>query len=130
MHKVDKAGLDWQTVQVSCRRLDTLSEEAGLGNVGCIKLDVEGHELHVLRGSEQLVSKYSPDVLYEFNPELAANAGWTLAKMENELDRLGMVATKVLYEEGAVRDYPPLGEPKETLNIWCTTRARCGRARL
>ena len=128
MHEVDKAGLDWRTVQVSCRRLDTLSEEAGLGDVSCIKLDVEGHELHVLRGSEQLVSKYSPDVVYEFNPELAAAAGWTPAKMEDELSRLGMVATEVLYEDGAVRDYPPLGEPKETLNIWCTTRARCERA--
>jgi FkbM family methyltransferase len=48
-----------KTVQV--QRLD----DFGLQEVGFMKIDVEGHELFVLRGGQKTISTYLPDVLIE-----------------------------------------------------------------
>jgi len=36
-----------------------------LKNVNCIKIDVEGHELNVLKGTIKTIEKYSPDFIVE-----------------------------------------------------------------
>jgi FkbM family methyltransferase len=48
-------------VDVNVRRLDDFE----LGPVSFIKIDVEGHELEVLKGSGKLLSKYKPTLLIE-----------------------------------------------------------------
>lgn len=52
------------TVPVSVRRLDDLVELAGRP-IGLLKIDVEGHELRVLKGAEALVRRSQPVVLFE-----------------------------------------------------------------
>lgn len=41
------------------------------GNVGCIKIDVEGHELAVLRGARQTIARTRPNLLIEAEENLA-----------------------------------------------------------
>jgi hypothetical protein len=36
-------------------------------DVGMLKVDVEGHEIHVLRGAEQLISRCRPKMVLEAN---------------------------------------------------------------
>lgn len=48
---------------VPCRTLDSYKIE----NVGFIKIDVEGHEISVLRGGEQTLRKWKPNMIVEFN---------------------------------------------------------------
>jgi FkbM family methyltransferase len=50
-----------QTVDVQIKRLDDL----GLDNVGFIKIDVEGHELAVLRGGADTLRRNQPTLLIE-----------------------------------------------------------------
>ena len=52
-------------------QIDTLdhlfSKIAGNYTTACIKIDVEGHELNVLEGSKNIISKYSPCFIIEVN---------------------------------------------------------------
>jgi len=48
-------------IQVMCHRLDDVYH----GVPSVIKIDVEGHELEVLRGSENTIKKYMPTILIE-----------------------------------------------------------------
>jgi len=56
-----------------------------IGNVGLIHLDVEGHELNVLRGATRILSESSPVVVLETIP----NYDWITA--ETFLNTLGYV---------------------------------------
>jgi FkbM family methyltransferase len=55
-------GMDESTkTTVSCHRLDDIYK----GRVSLIKIDVEGHELEVLKGAENTIKKYMPTLLIE-----------------------------------------------------------------
>ena len=68
--------VDWTSTQpadivrtVASWRIDSLVEELPPPNFW--KIDVEGHEMHVLDGAEQTITDYRPDMLIEFhNPQL------------------------------------------------------------
>jgi Methyltransferase FkbM domain len=51
--------------QVDCFSLDDLVEQEGLTQVNWLKIDAEGHEMKVLQGSDRLLQKFSPCILYE-----------------------------------------------------------------
>lgn len=54
-------GTPIRTCTVARRRADTLD----LGQVGFIKIDVEGHELEVLIGAQEILEHYRPSLLIE-----------------------------------------------------------------
>jgi FkbM family methyltransferase len=55
-------GMDESTkTTVSCHRLDDIYK----GTPSLIKIDVEGHELEVLKGAENTIKKYMPTLLIE-----------------------------------------------------------------
>lgn len=51
--------------EVACFKLDSLIEREQLDRVDLIKIDAEGHELAVLSGSQQILERFQPIVLYE-----------------------------------------------------------------
>ncbi len=51
----------YETIHVSMRTLDSFALE----NVGFVKIDVEGHELAVLRGAEETLRRCRPVLLFE-----------------------------------------------------------------
>jgi FkbM family methyltransferase len=53
-------------LQVEAVRLDTAVE----GPVDFLKVDVEGHEVHVLKGAEALLGRHHPNVIVEVHPGL------------------------------------------------------------
>lgn len=59
-----------QTIEVPVRRLDDLH----LDNVGLVKIDVEGHELAVLRGAADTLTRNRPAVLVEAEERHHPNA--------------------------------------------------------
>jgi FkbM family methyltransferase len=52
-------------VSVPVATLDGLGERAGLDRLDFIKIDVEGAELSVLQGAEQLIARFRPSLLVE-----------------------------------------------------------------
>jgi len=57
--------LGYEEFDVSVTTLDLFAEQHGLANVSLIKCDVEGHELKVFRGGEQLLKTNRPAILFE-----------------------------------------------------------------
>lgn len=81
---VGEAETGWQTVDVPVRRLDDVLEDLGIAQaaVGLIWMDVQGHEYHVLKGAERLLSGDVP-LLMEF---------WPFGLMKAKVDKGGYVA--------------------------------------
>ena len=59
-HKEDIKG---QCVDVQCQRLDDIYT----GTPSFLKIDVEGHELRVLKGAEETIKKHKPVILVELH---------------------------------------------------------------
>jgi FkbM family methyltransferase len=55
---------DLQVEEVTCLTLDNFIEQVGIDRVDAIKISTEGNELAVLIGSEQILTKYAPVILY------------------------------------------------------------------
>ena len=86
-------------------------DRMALGDVGFVKIDVEGHELDVLAGFSALLAKYLPNLLIEIG---GAQRGTSLAEVRGHLDPLGYVGLrlddrgllKVLASDAEVRGSP------------------------
>jgi FkbM family methyltransferase len=61
--------------------LDSLVDELGLTRVDVIKLDVDGHELPVLRGASATLARHHPVVIFEMAPYLLEERGETPAAL-------------------------------------------------
>ncbi|MGU0693160.1 FkbM family methyltransferase [Pseudomonas aeruginosa] len=54
-------------LEIPLTTLDSLVADCSLASVDFIKIDVEGHELDVLRGARKTLGKFRPNVLLEMN---------------------------------------------------------------
>lgn len=73
---------------VECDRLDDYCARRGLGRVGFMKIDVEGGELPVLRGSAELLASSRPHLLLEFS-SLTTCFGYSSRDLEQFLQQRG-----------------------------------------
>lgn len=78
----DGDGSAVETIDVPCRRLDDFA----LDNVGFVKIDVEGHELSVLRGARTTIERNRPAFLIEAEERHRQHA---VVEMTSFLYRLG-----------------------------------------
>ena len=82
-----------------------------------IKLDVEGAELHVLKGAIKTIGKKHPRILLEFNKETFEAAGYTQDDILNFLKPFGYkfytVETRGRLEELDQSNMP------ELVNLYC-----------
>jgi len=60
---------------VPVRRLDDILDDTGIERVDVMKVDVEGAELHVLRGAKATFERHRPVLVTEFFPEALRGAG-------------------------------------------------------
>lgn len=75
--------------QVPLRSLDALVAVGQVTRPALIKIDVEGHELDVLRGARATIAEASPAIVFEFNERAATAAGWTLREVAELLTSVG-----------------------------------------
>lgn len=77
------------TEQVAAVSLDAYCEEERLSRVDLIKIDVEGAELHVLRGAQRLLAGAdAPVVVCEFNERTAKAMGYSTQDLYQEFRAL------------------------------------------
>lgn len=66
------------------------NELANVKNVSFIKIDTEGHEIHVLDGLQKtLAANKNAKLLIEFNPQCLLNAGCTSKELLQKIESLG-----------------------------------------
>lgn len=73
------------TREISLKKLDNLNIDAAIDGV-LIKLDVEGHEIHVLNGSKNFINKYKPVICFEQHEEDFINSSSATINFLSELN--------------------------------------------
>ena len=100
---------DVQSVQVEIAALDALVEASEVEPPQLLKLDVEGHELEVLHGARETISRSRPAVVFELNAPQSERAGWIFADIWALLGECGPYRFSLLEEDGRVT---PLTSPE------------------
>jgi len=88
-------------------------DRMALGDIGFVKIDVEGHELDVLAGLLGLLAKCLPNLLIEVG---GAQRGGSLAEVRGRLDPLGYIALR-LDERGLLKALTNDAEVKGSPNV-------------
>jgi FkbM family methyltransferase len=78
-----------RTVEVACQTGDSIWRQLGSPEVSLVKIDVEGHELHVLRGMRSLLSAGPCTVLAEVRDRFLRGSGGTREELFDLLAALG-----------------------------------------
>lgn len=58
-----------------CATVDSVVRSSGLDRLDLIKIDVEGWELRVLRGSVHSIERFRPRIIFEFDPHYMTRCG-------------------------------------------------------
>src|SRR5205823_1478851 len=106
-------GLKVHTVQVPMSRLD----ESDLGAIGFIKVDVEGHELAVMRGAAETLKRHHPALLIEAASQHRPAALPTLASYLSEFGYHGL-----FLRDGRPFDIEQLCVADQVYNFLFTTK--------
>jgi len=69
------------SIEVPTISLDSFVGQHRIERVDAIKMDVEGAELLVLRGADQVIRRYKPIIMTEINPALLKSAGTTAEEL-------------------------------------------------
>ena len=75
------------TIPVRVTTLDRFAEAEGIGHVDLIKIDVEGFEMHVLRGGEQVIRRDRPVLFIELSDENLRAQDGSAAELVEWLER-------------------------------------------
>jgi FkbM family methyltransferase len=94
-----------QSSNILAVAIDTLVERFPLPKVDWLKIDVEGHELHVLNGAKKTLEKFHPRILIEYHNGIIPNID---ARCREYLKARGY------FSEEVVKD----PDPKHVNNQW------------
>jgi FkbM family methyltransferase len=89
-------------------------DKMALGDVGFVKIDVEGHELDVLAGLSGLIAKCLPNLLIEIG---SSQRGGSLSEVRRQLDPLGYICLR-LSERGVLISLPKDLEGERSINVF------------
>jgi FkbM family methyltransferase len=81
-----------ETVEVECRAGDSIWRELGRPEVSLVKIDVEGHELHVIRGLREVLSAHRCTVLAEVRDRFLRGSGGSRNELFGLISELGFVS--------------------------------------
>ncbi|SHK60143.1 FkbM family methyltransferase [Bradyrhizobium lablabi] len=74
---------------VHIRRIDDIIAERRIEALDFVKIDIEGSELHALKGAEKTLKKFCPTILIELYEEHLKNCGTSSEEVKSFLTQLG-----------------------------------------
>lgn len=77
-----------EKMKIPVKPLDDLLRDE-TREIGLLLIDVEGHELQVLKGSKKIIEKWKPNILFEVEKELLSSESSELIEIEDFLQGLG-----------------------------------------
>ena len=95
--------------------LDNWFADSGLTKVDIIKIDVEGNELGVLRGMNDIANKLQPHILLELNPETLAYFGLTSTDVLTHISHLNYLPFTIT-ESGKLKRFQE-NQVTKTINL-------------
>jgi len=104
-----------ESTQVEVVQLDSIMEQENLSHIDLIKIDVEGHELRVLKGAEKLIVKYKPNLYIEVNNSNLQNHGDSSATLFQWLKSKGYS----IYDAIDLRPIHSVGDFAPHMDIIC-----------
>jgi FkbM family methyltransferase len=78
-----------RSLQVEAVTIDNYVQRNSVGNIDFIKMDIEGAELHALRGMIGLLREQKPPLVLEMNEEMMSKAGYSYSNILDLLRPLG-----------------------------------------
>ena len=115
-------GIGWTETKLPCVTLDSLREQEILPQVGVVKIDVEGHELSVLRGAKNLIARDRPFITLEYNYRIAPKMGWTandVVQVISEAVGANSYRFLSLHHDGKPETFPPPTSGYGIINLLC-----------
>ena len=88
--------------EIALTSLDSFSKQQKISRVDFIKIDVEGHEMSVLKGAKGLLKKHSPSVMIEINKDHLSNAQTKVADVFLFFQSLGYTYARIDEENGTL----------------------------
>lgn len=76
-------------VKVNIKKLDNIFHELGMLHLDLVKIDVEGYELHVLKGGERTLRMYKPILFIEVDNDHLQAHGYSAVELIGFLKELG-----------------------------------------
>ncbi len=124
-----ESGQPDKDIAVPCRTLDSLI--LSYGAVSAVFIDVEGHELEVLRGGRHVIHEHHPPIVLEASPKLLRRAGESLETLAQLLSSMDYLAHEI--SRFGIRTRVDLGSRRAT-NWLCvhksTTSAAASASRM
>ncbi len=101
---------DFTTIETDT--LDNIVSENGITRVDLIKIDIEGYEMHALRGAGQMLEKFKPKLFVEVGYTRLIKNGTSPAELVSFLHGLGYTVYHAETDEmiGDKYDFSPLGD--------------------
>jgi len=99
-------------VTIETDTLDHIVSENGISQVDVIKIDIEGYEMHALRGARQMLERFKPKLFVEVGYSRLIKNGTSPTELVSFLDDLGY---RIYHSEtdeaiGVDYDFSPLGD--------------------
>lgn len=89
---------EWREIRVPSIRIDSIVEARQICRLSLIKIDVEGHELSVLRGGLRTFGNLKPSIVFEYSPAAAIDQGLTPQESLSLIRSTGTFSFRALVE--------------------------------
>jgi methyltransferase, FkbM family len=87
-----RKGDDWLEKEVEVKTIDKIAEELNLLRVDIIRCDVQGEELNLLKGAENVIRLYAPVICLRYDKNVAAAANLKIEELISYLHGLNYLA--------------------------------------
>lgn len=97
-HKTIKGAYVEEKIKVTS--LDNFVLSKNLKNISFIKIDVEGHELDVLKGAQKVIASDHPVIMIEINSEHLARSNTSKHQIFDYLEKQGYTSARIVDATG------------------------------